>query len=524
MCWSPWSEDHLFSATSDGRVISCAIESHFNDVLQPQHTSSVLALAALILLPSAPSSNPPLRAVISCAAGDLRCWVSSSQGAATESQSSKSKTASVWRQLQLHPIDNASSAACCNCSCLSSRSTGSAAGSVILGSDNGWVHSASIESLGSLRVLCSQRFHTQAVTCLDIDANGCVASGSRDGSVAVAQGLFVGDDAGICCCKGSCAGPVVAVRFCRADSTLLASCSLEASVSVWGLSTLSSSGSLLPLKVFTACVGRLTCLEWVSESADALIVGGEQQVVIEIAWRLQSASTIKSGSGASNSGAGVGGSKASKAKRQRRDDGLLQDATDAVHDTENGFEERGGALNVWSISASAAEEASTTDAPVSKSSASSSSRAADHVTVGLVPAKSDGLGLRRKSMDKSVLSRGAAATIINRPVSEAVQSLMRMHNFASGGSFPTKEPLSTPTLAEIMCDSESRVAWAGECALAAAKNPSTADAAVAVSSMSGVCLLASVRIFPRLYVVSSIARVFSLWQLLKSPSSLVFFG
>jgi hypothetical protein len=54
VCWSPWNDDHIFSATSDGRIIACAIESHFNDVLQPQHASSVLALAAMQLLPAAP--------------------------------------------------------------------------------------------------------------------------------------------------------------------------------------------------------------------------------------------------------------------------------------------------------------------------------------------------------------------------------------------------------------------------------------------------------------------------------------
>jgi hypothetical protein len=99
------------------------------------------------------------------------------------------------------------------------------------------------------------------------------------------------------------------------------------------------------------------------------------------------------------------------------------------------------------------------------------------------PAKSE--PSRRKSAYKSVLSRGAASAVITRPIPEAVQSLMRMRSFSSDGSPQSRALHSSPSLAEILCDGESRAAWAGECALAAAKNPSTADAAVAVSALAG---------------------------------------
>jgi hypothetical protein len=98
---------------------------------------------------------------------------------------------------------------------------------------------------------------------------------------------------------------------------------------------------------------------------------------------------------------------------------------------------------------------------------------------------------RRKAAERSVLLRGAATSVVTRTVPEAVQSLMHMHthSLASGGGAPMlKAPLSSQsTLTEILCDNDARAAWVGECALAAAKVPSTADAAVAVSSLAGAC-------------------------------------
>ena len=68
-----------------------------------------------------------------------------------------------------------------------------------------------------------------------------------------------------------------------------------------------------------------------------------------------------------------------------------------------------------------------------------------------------------------------------------MQSLMRMHSLAAGGGAldPQASLPSSATFAEIVCDDHARAAWAGECALAAAKAASTADAAVAVSSLAG---------------------------------------
>lgn len=360
-------------------------------------------------------------------------------------------------------------------------------GSIILASDNGWIYSASIESLGCIRVLCSHRSHTQTVTCLDINTTGCVASGGRDGTVAVAQGLFGGDDAGISCCKGSSSGAVVAVKFCRADASLLASCSLEASVSVWGLAALGTSGSLLPLKMFTACVGRLTCLEWVSESADALIVGGEQQAVIEVAWRLQPAAAAKSTSGVSNLGNGAPAASVPKAKRQRKDGCLTQDSAGNTTESQNVSDEKSNSVTDSSeiILASAGASTAFSDGLNSKQLASVTLRAVDQVKGSPASAKSD--ASRRKTSEKSVLIRGSAATVITRTIPEGVESLMRMRGVASGGSL-ANESISSPSFAEILCDTDLRAAWAGECALAAAKNPSTADAAVAVSALAGVYL------------------------------------
>ncbi len=497
MCWSPWNEDHIFAATSDGRVIVCAIETHSNDVLQPQHASSVLALASLLLPPPTAPSSTPLRAIASCAAGDIKCWVSSPSA---ESQSQKQRGSGSWRQLQLLPADAVSLSACSNCCCICSGSISGVEGSVVLASDSGWIYSASIDSLGSTRVLCSHRSHTQAVVCLDIDASGHVASGSKDGSVAVAQGLFSGDDTKISCCKGSCSGAVVAIKFCRADSSLLASCSLETSVSVWGVSAVGGSISLLPLKMFTACVGRLTCLEWVSESTDALLVGGEHQVVTEVTWRLQPDACIKSSSNTSNSGAGVVCANTSKSKRQRRDDSLSLDSTSNAphiieHDTEDGLNADAAASTAISAAAG-----TSSDGLTSKQPASAPARAVDQVKA--IPAAVKSEASRRKAVDKSVLSRGAATSVISRPIPDAVQSLLRMRSVASGGGAShAKDMHSSLSLAEILCDSESRAAWAGECALAAAKNPSSADAAVAVSSLAGMHLRLSfcIRFYYKLF-------------------------
>ena len=358
----------------------------------------------------------------------------------------------------------------------------------MLGSENGWIYSAIIESLGSTCVRRSHRAHTQAVTCLDTDDQGCVASGSRDGSVAVVHGLFSGDDATFSCSKGSCGGAVVAVKFCRAVSSLLACCSAEASVSVWGLPTPASSGSLQPLKIFTVCVGRVTCLEWVAQSSSALIVGGEQQAVMEVAWRLQPDANSKSTSGVSVAGAGP---KAPKAKRQRRDDGVSQDAAGNSLDADNGVEDcRIAAADASSCSAAAAAAAS--------SAAASAGLVANAPAPTLLRTVDDSKGgggggplpaPRRKAAERSVLLRGAATSVVTRTVPEAVESLMHMHSLASGGGAPmVKASLSShSTLTEILCDTDARAAWVGECALAAAKVPSTADAAVAVSSLAGAC-------------------------------------
>jgi hypothetical protein len=488
VCWSPWNEDHIFSATSDGRVIACAVESHFNDVLQPQHTSSVLALAVLLLLPAPLTSNPPPKAVISCAAGDVKCWVSSSHLGEAESINLKRKGSSSWQQLQLLPADDASSVACSSCSCICSRGTTSTLGSVIIGSDNGWIHLVSIESVGNIRLLRSHRSHTQAVTCLDIDANGSVASGGKDGSVAVAQGLFCGDDAGISYCKGLCDGAVVAVRFCRVDASLLASCSLETSVTIWGFSAEESSCNLVPLKLFAACVGRLTCLEWVSQSSDAVIVGGEHQAVIEIFWRLQPDADVQSAPGALKLEAGVAGSKVSKAKRQRRDDSTSHNSAESTLErdlvvdlVETGARAAVSASSVILDGAAAGVTMVALDAPAIKHSS--------HLPPRQSAGSSKSDTSKRKFAEKSVLNRGSATsavTAVARPVSDAVQSLMCLHSAASGVSSIPKENLLSPTLSEIMCERTSRVAWVGECVLAAAKNPSTSDAAVAVSSLAGV--------------------------------------
>jgi hypothetical protein len=488
VCWSPWNEDHIFSATNDGRVIACAVETHSNDVLQPQHASSVLALAAVLLSPAPSTPNHHLKAVISCASGDIKCWVSSSQMGSSDSLGPKHKSSESWRQLQLRPSDDASSTACSTCSYLCTSNASSNVGSVILGSVDGWIHSVSIDSFGSLCLLCSHRSHTQAVTCLDVDANGRVASGGRDGSVAVAQGLFSGDDAGISCCKGSCDGAVVGIRFCRADASLLASCSVETSVSIWGLSSQASSCSLLPLKLFTACVGRLTCLEWISESADALIVGGEQQALIEVFWRLQPDAIVKIPSGASKMESVVSVTKAPKAKRQRRDDGNSHDTIESVPDVpyigvENSGDTCAAAVSVTLAASVSGATMAALVAPENKQFAPVPSRADDHVKVGPVPAKSD--ALRRKSVEKSLLIRCSATSAIDRPVSEAVQSLMSLHGVVSGNSSFSKDHLSSQTFSEILCERNLSMAWAGECVLAAAKNPSTADAAVAVSSLAG---------------------------------------
>jgi hypothetical protein len=407
----------------------------------------------------------------------------------TDSLSSKHKSSASWRQLQLRPSDDASSTACSTCSYLCTGNACSTVGSVILGGVNGWIHLVNIDSFGIVYLLRSHRSHTQAVTCLDIDANGRVASGGRDGNVAVAQGLFSGDEAGISCCKGSCDGAVVGIRFCRADASLLASCSVETSVCIWGLSSQASSCGLLPLKLFTAFVGRLTCLEWMSESADALIVGGEQQALIEIVWRLQPDAIVKIPSGASKMEQGMSVTKLSKAKRQRRDDSTSHDTTGTAPEIRA---DKSGDIVAAALSINLAEsvvEATTAalDAPEIKQFASAfPSRADDHVKVGLVPAKSE--ALRRKSVEKSILIRCSSTSAIDRPVSEAVQSLMCLHSIASGDSSLSKDHLSSLTFSEILCDRNSSMTWAGDCVLAAAKNPSTADAAVAVSSLAGACV------------------------------------
>jgi hypothetical protein len=223
-------------------------------------------------------------------------------------------------------------------------------------------------------------------------------------------------------------------------------------------------------------------------------VGGEHQAVIEIFWRLQPDADAKFAAGALKIEGGGVGSKVSKAKRQRRDDSTSHHSAestlerDLVYDSvEAGAHAAVSASSVILEGAAAGVTMAALDAPAFKHSSHVPPRQADHVKMSAGSSKSD--TSKRKFAEKSVLNRGSATsavTAVTRPVSEAVQSLMCLHSAASGVESIPKENLLSPTLSEIMCERNSRVAWVGECVLAAAKNPSTSDAAVAVSSLAGL--------------------------------------